>query len=96
MCGNAQMIGMMVAIDAVEHLHAHAKEARGLPFVDAGLHQPRSCRVAQRVGRDIPRKLRKPDRGLEGSLDGLHPLAVPLDKVFMNDALGDPSAQMSE
>jgi hypothetical protein len=36
--GDAQMIGMMVAVNAVEHLHAHAKESSGLPLVDAGLH----------------------------------------------------------
>ena len=52
--------------------------------------------MAQRVGRHISRKFGQPDRRLEGGLDRLHALAVPLDKVLMHDALGRPSAQMSE
>ena len=47
---------MMVAVDLVEHLDAHAEKARRLPFVDAGLHQPRRCRVAQRMRRQISGK----------------------------------------
>ena len=42
-------IRMMVTIHAVGHLNAHAKEAAGLPFVDAKLHQPSCCGVTQRV-----------------------------------------------
>jgi len=63
------MIGMMMAVHAIEHLHAHAKEAGGLPLVDARLHQPSCRRVAQSVGRDISSKFCEPDCGLEGSLD---------------------------
>jgi hypothetical protein len=46
---------MMVTIDAVEHLHAHAKEASGLPFVDAGLHQPGRSRMPKGMRRNAPR-----------------------------------------
>jgi hypothetical protein len=34
----AQMIGMMVTVDLVEHLDAHAEKTRRLPFVDTRLH----------------------------------------------------------
>jgi len=65
--------------------------------VDASLHHPRCRRVAQSMGRDISSKLGKPDCGLEGGFDRLHALAVPLEKVLMHDALGDPnSPELSE
>jgi hypothetical protein len=34
------MLGMMMTIDTVDHLDAHAEKARRFPFVDARLHQP--------------------------------------------------------
>ena len=42
--GDAQMIGVMVAVDAAAFL-AHAQKPGGLPSVDADLHQPRRRRV---------------------------------------------------
>jgi hypothetical protein len=53
----AQMIRMVMPVDAIEHLNAHAEEARRLPFVDASLHQPSCCCMAQGMTRDFARQL---------------------------------------
>jgi len=39
------MIGMMMAVNPVEHLEAHAGKFRRLRFVDACLQEPSRCRV---------------------------------------------------
>jgi len=59
------MIGRMVTVDSVEHLHAHAEKASGLPHFDAHLHQPRCRRVAQRVRYRFAGKLRQARGGVE-------------------------------
>src|SRR6266571_3597581 len=37
--GGLKVVGVMVAVDAIEHLDAHAEEAGSFPLVDARLHQ---------------------------------------------------------
>ena len=53
---------MAVTVDPVQHLDRHAEEPGGLPFVHAGLHQPRRARVAQRVRRHVIAKAGELDR----------------------------------
>ena len=50
----AEVVGVVVAVDAVEHFDAHAKEPGGLPFVDTGLHQRGRAAVPKRAGRKNP------------------------------------------
>jgi len=46
----AHIVGVMVAINTVEHFDTHAQKARRLPLIDSGLHEPRGSRVPKRVG----------------------------------------------
>ena len=81
MRGLPQMIGMMVSVNAVEHLDAHAEEARGFPFVDTRLHQPRRRGVTQRMRADTAVEIGQAHRPRKRCLDRLHGRAIPFDEV---------------
>ena len=38
--GLMQVVGMMVSVTVLELLDGHSEEARRIPEIDAGLHQP--------------------------------------------------------
>jgi hypothetical protein len=42
--GRPQMVGIMVAVNPIEHFDAHAQKPGGFRFVDARLHEPSSAR----------------------------------------------------
>ena len=92
----AQMIGMVMAVHAVQHLDAHAEKPRGFPLIDPRLHEPCGARVPQRVGADVAVDLRELRGGLEGGLYRTHRLAVPFDEVSYDRALFLPAAKMRE
>ena len=60
-----QMVGMVMAVDAVEHLDAHAEEAGSFPLVDARLHEPGRSRVPQRVWVYLALQFCEPHGGFE-------------------------------
>jgi hypothetical protein len=45
------MIGVVMAVRAIEHFDIHSQESSGVPFVDASLHQARCGSVPKRVWR---------------------------------------------
>jgi hypothetical protein len=50
--GLSLIIRVVVAIDALQSLHAHREETRSLPEVRTSLHEPSRSRVPQGVRRD--------------------------------------------
>ena len=78
-----EMVGVMVAIDSIEHLDAHPQKARCLPFVYAGLHQPGRRCVAQRVRCNFARQLASRHRRLEARSSPMNRLPVPFDKMLL-------------
>jgi hypothetical protein len=62
------MFGMVMTINAIQHLDRHAEKARRFPFVDAVLHQPGRRGVPQRVRTDPSSHLGQAQRGLERGL----------------------------
>jgi hypothetical protein len=83
-----------MAVHAVERLYTHAKESSRLPFVDARLHEPRCCRMAQRMRASSAVELRSAHGTLEGGFDGFHGATGPFDDVIADGALGRPSPKM--
>jgi hypothetical protein len=49
MGGAPEMIGMVMTVNPIKHLDRHSKEPSRFPFIDAVLHQPRRCSMAQGV-----------------------------------------------
>src|SRR6516164_3360345 len=78
-----QVVGMMVSVTVLELLDGHSEEARRIPEIDAGLHQPGRASVSQDVGRHIGTDPGRSHGRLEALTHALHRLAVPL-----NDSLG--------
>jgi hypothetical protein len=72
------MVGVMVAVGALQRLDTHAEEAAGLPLVGAELHLPRRRRMAQNVRRDIGHP-GGASIAPEGLIYVLHRVAVPFD-----------------
>src|SRR5579862_2546200 len=90
------MIGMMMAINAVEHLNTHAEKSRCFPFVDAGLHEPRRRGVPQRVRSYPALESCQLNRAVECRLYRFDGFSAPLHKVRTRDAFLPPSTQMCE
>src|SRR5438552_2534441 len=70
---------MMVAISFGEHFDCHAEEASGLPYIDAGLHEPRCCRVSQDVRRNLAGELSVGNSRRERLANRGNRLTVPFD-----------------
>jgi hypothetical protein len=87
---------MVMAIDALHHLDRHPEEARCLPEVDAGLHQPCRCGVPQDVRRDALADTGRGHRAAEALAHRAHRLAVPLDHRVLGDAEALPAPQVSQ
>jgi hypothetical protein len=68
-CSRSQVVCMVVAVDAGQHLDRHSEEPGGFPLVDAGPHQPRRCRMTQRVRRHGGVEAGKLDGVPEGGSD---------------------------
>src|SRR5215470_7133353 len=95
-CSRSQMIRLMMAVNAVQHLDAHAEKSRRLPFVDARLHEPSRCRVPQGVWSDFAVQLRLLDGALEGRLYGFDGLSVPLNEMAACDSFFFPAPKVRE
>ena len=77
--GAGEMIRMMVPIARRQHLDRHPEEACRLPHIRAGLHEPRSCCVAQGVRDDIVAKSSILHGAGKSFADALYRLPIPLD-----------------
>jgi hypothetical protein len=51
-----EVVRMVMPIDLLQHFDAHTQIARRLPTISAGLHQPGSGSMAQRMGSHLPGK----------------------------------------
>src|SRR5262245_2914902 len=96
MRGATQMFGMMMTVNAVEHLDRHTEKTGRLPFVDAVLHQPGRRGVAQGMRTDASAHLGQAQRGLERSLHRLYRPPVPFHEILADEAFRDPAAPMGE
>jgi hypothetical protein len=88
------MIGVMMTVDTVEHLNAHAEKSCGLPLVDAGLHEPCRRGVPQRVRSNLAIKLCLSQSALECCLYGLDRLSVKLNEMRVHDTFLFPATKV--
>jgi len=91
-----EVVGMVVTVDAIQRLDAHAEEARRPPHGDPVLHQPGRRSMAQRVRRDLARKPRQPNRRFERGLHRGDGRAVPLDEMLLDDPFRVPAPHVGQ
>src|SRR5262249_10355357 len=82
--GIAQVIGMMMSINAVKHLDTHSEKPSRFPFVDTGLHEPGRCSVTERVWSDSSAKTSQAHGRCKRSFDETHAGAVPFHEVLLD------------
>jgi hypothetical protein len=96
MRGRPQVIGVVMAVDAVQHFNAHAQKSCRFPLIDPGAHQPSRGGLPQRMKRNPARELGQLNSSFKCGLYTLHGSAVPLNEMLTRNSFGLPTAEMSQ
>ena len=94
-----QMVWAVMAINTLKHFSGHPEISRRFPDRYTALHQPRRCRVPQRMRNDLAAFGREPcelHRSRESCLNRPNRLPVELNEMPSNQAKALPAAHVCQ